>query len=108
MWKIDADGNAFNNVTCEKMWLDERNGYLHIRRTEFVETKKFRGFVNKYVASFYKGFSVEDAREFLCRHVDRLNLKAELPYFAITEINREVNARAKARRKSKMLSLWAQ
>ena len=107
MWKIDADGNASNELG-EKMWLDERNGYLHIRRTEFVETKKFRGFVNKYVASFYKGFSVEDAREFLCRHVDRLNLKAELPYFAIKEINREVAARAKARKKSKMFSLWAQ
>ena len=107
MWKIDADGNASNELG-EKMWLDESNGYLIIRRTEFVETKKFRGFMNNYVASFYKGYPVEEAREFLFRHVDHLNLKAELPYFAIKEIYREVNARAKARKKSKMLSLWAQ
>ena len=107
MWKIDADGNASNELG-EKMWLDESNGFLIIRYKEFVATKKFRGFMNNYVATFYKGFPVEDAREFLYRHVDRLNLKAELPYFAVKEIEREVKARAKARQKSKMLSLWAQ
>lgn len=107
MWKIDADGNA-SNERGERMWLDESNGFLIIRYAELVETKKFRGFMNNYIATFYKGFSVEDAREFLCRHVDYLNLKAELPCFAVKEIEREVKARAKARKKTKMLSLWAQ
>ena len=64
--------------------------------------------MTKFAYSFHKKFSEADAREQLFRHVDFLNLDAESGHMAIKEIYRELDARAKARKKLKMLSLWAQ
>lgn len=107
MWKVDANGDASNELG-EKIWLTNERGCPIIRRTTFVATKKWRGFTRGLVASFPKNYPEEDAREFLYRHVDFLNLNAELPPLTVKELWRELDARRKARRKSKMFSLWAQ
>ena len=53
MWKIDANGDASNELG-EKIWLTNERGCLIIRRTTFVATKKWRGFTRGLVASFPK------------------------------------------------------
>lgn len=106
MWKIDDDGNAFNE-RGEKIWLImSPYGHLEIRRTELVETKKWRGFTKKMVASFPKNYSEDNAREFLFHHVDYLNLKPQYPPEKTREFFRELDARKKDRKKLKMFSLW--
>ena len=53
MWKIDANGDASNELG-EKIWLTNERGCPIIRRTTFVATKKWRGFTRGLVASFPK------------------------------------------------------
>ena len=107
MWKIDSDGNAYNECG-ERIWLVEERGHLKILRTVWNNYEPFRGFTKHSIVVFPKNFSAEDAREFLFRRVDFLNLRAQLPQLTVKQIWAECDARARDRKKLKMLSLWAQ
>ncbi len=106
MWKIDDNGNAYNPDTGEKIWCFKEHGNWFIHRTEFVKTKKWRGYEEKPFATFPKSYSEEYARESLFRHVDTLNLHAMFPNMSVKEERLELEARARDRKKLKMFSLF--